>query len=474
MAARAVGAERGTRRWPRRLLVGLTAFVALCVLAAGAGLLYVRYRLGQIDRLDLGGLADDAGGPMNVLLVGSDSRARLTGEAAAQAGKGLVEGERSDTIMVLHVNPREKKAAILSIPRDLHVPIPGAGRSDRINVAYSLGGPQRLVSTVRNALGIDVHHYVEVDFVGFKSLVDTLGGVRIYVPAPARDQFSGLSIRQPGCVRLDGDQALGWVRSRHFQYYSAGRWREDPSGDLGRIQRQQDFIRRTMKTAVSTGLTNPLRLNRIIGIGVKDVTMDSAMSTKDVVRLANRFRSLDPDTVDMLTLPTRPANVGGHSVLKVQPEARAYIDRMNGKAPVGAGGGPSAVQPGDIRVRVLNGTGADEAASRVGQALEERGFNVADKGDADSFRYGRTLVRHAPGQSAKAHLLQRHLQSGAQVQEDRSLRTVDVALVIGGDYAGLRAQPAEAGAPPGPSAPSAPAPSGPVPAPRGAPAQPPC
>ena len=455
-------------------MVATSVLLVLAIVAGAGGWLYLRWRLGQISRLALPALDEDSGSVMNVLLVGSDSRSRLTGELAEQAGKDRVSGQRSDTIMVLHVDSRQKKAAILSIPRDLWVRIAGTNRSDRINTAFSVGGPQSLVQTIQDNLDIPIHHYMEVDFVGFRDIVDTVGGVEVYVPAPARDAQSGLDIKEPGCIRFDGDRALAWVRSRNYEYFESGRWRGDGTADLGRIQRQQDFIRRMMKRAVSSGLTNPLTLNRIIGIGVNDVTLDERMSTSDLVRVARRFRSLDPDTVDMQTLPTNPATVGGASVLRVDREkAQAAIDRLNG-----VGGDAGDVRPGEVRVRVLNGNGTDGAAAAAAKALAEAGFNVADQGDADSYSYRRTLIRHASGQRAKADVLARHLPAGATVREDASLRTIDATLVLGSDFTGVRATagapaaarppaavPAPATAPPAPSA---------TPAPKGAPTEPAC
>ncbi|MEN3314026.1 MAG: hypothetical protein V7605_260 [Acidimicrobiaceae bacterium] len=444
-------------------------------MTAGGAYAYLRWRLNQIHKLNLSDLAEDKGSVMNVLLVGSDSRDRLSGDLAQQAGKDEVSGQRSDTIMVLHVDSKAQKAALLSIPRDLYVRIAGGTKSDRINSSFASGGPQTLIQTIKDNLGIQINHYMEVDFVGFRDIVNTVGGVSVYVPAPARDTMSGLDIKNPGCIRFDGDVGLSWVRSRHYEYFESGKWRTDPSSDLGRIQRQQDFIRRMMRKAVSSGLTNPLTLNRLIGIGVKDVTIDSSMSTSDLVRVARRFKSLNPDTVDMLTLPTTPVTIGGADVLRLnQAEAKTYIDRLNGLNAPATGAGD--VRPSDVRVRVLNGNGSEGAAAKAGADLGGPGFNVADQGDADNFKYAHTTIRYATGQKAKADLLARYLQAGATVTEDKTLRTVDLTLAVGADYSGVRAQPAPAA--PGdtaaaPATTATTAPSG-VPQPKGAPSQPSC
>ena len=359
------------RQRRRRALIGFTLFTAVSVFLTGVAYLYVHYRVGQIERLTVPGLAEDAAGEvMNVLLVGSDSRDRLRGEAAAQAGRGTVIGERSDTIMVLHVDPRQQQAAILSIPRDLYVPIAGTDFSDKINASFALGGAPQLIATIQEALGIAINHYVQVDFVGFKDIVDTVGGVDVYVPTPARDVTSGLDIPKAGCVRLDGTQGLAFVRSRDYEVLVGDRWEMDPRADLGRIKRQQEFIRRMIKKALASGVTNPVQLNRLIGIGVKDVKIDSALSTKDITAVARRFSNLTPDSVALLTLPTGPTDVAGTSAQKLlADEARPILDRMNGRAPPASsdqsppataaaptGATPTTVDPGVAPVPLPRGT----------------------------------------------------------------------------------------------------------------------
>ena len=445
------------RRRRRRILIGFTAFLAIVNLLVGSGFLYVQHRLGQIRRLDLPALAGDTpGAVMNVLLVGSDSRANVSSADAAGFGKDTVIGQRSDTIMLLHVDPREQKAAIVSVPRDLYVPIAETNFSDRVNAAFALGGPDQLIATVQRALGITIHHYVQVDFVGFKDIVDTVGGVSMYVPYPVRDSGSGLDLGRMGCWELDGNKGLAWVRSRNMEFLINGTWQADGRGDLGRIERQQDFIRRMMKKALSSGITNPLTLNRLISVGVRDVTFDSALSTKDLTALGRRFSSLDPDRVVLRTLPTDPADIDGKSVLKLQTaQAQPMIDLLNGKAPVdvtpttvpGTGATTSAppptsatgsmVKPSDVRVRVLNGVGTPGAATKAGTGLTSQGFVVADRGDAPALA-PKTTITHGPGDREKAQLVQNALLTPAVVQEDATLRSVDVNLVLGADYTGVK------------------------------------
>lgn len=416
---------------------GVVVFVALSVFLVGGSYLYFRHQLSRLDRIDIPGLADDdSARVMNVLLVGSDTRETATGDIADATGKGDegTAGERSDTIMVLHIDPKAQKAAILSIPRDLYVPIPGNGR-DKINASFAIGGPQLLIRTIREALGIEINHYVEVDFAGFERIVNTVGGVEVYVDHPARDFMTGLDIPEAGCTELDGYQALAFVRSRYYETYERGRWVSGANSDINRIARQQDFIRRILKKAVSSGLSNPLTLNRLIDIGVQNVRVDQAMSTKDITTVARRFRSIDPDTVDMLTLPTTDGFVGDAAVQILDVDlAQEYIDRLNGIERV-----PVSGRPADVAVKVLNGIGTDALASAAAAALQGAGFRIAETGDAPTYDYQETVISYAPGQQAKAELLQSALVTGGTVRQDSTLTGADVAVVLGADYAGVRA-----------------------------------
>jgi LCP family protein required for cell wall assembly len=483
------------RRRRRRLLIAFIVFTIACTLLVGLAEVYLQTRLGRIKRVSVPNLSGDTpGSVMNVLLVGSDSRDSLDAADAQGFGKGEVGGQRSDTMMLLHIDPRQEKAAIISVPRDLFVPIAGTTYSDRVNSAFATGGPYQLVATIQHALGITINHYVEVDFVGFKDIVEAVGGVTMYIPYQVRDAGSGLDF-PAGCPKLDGQQALAWVRSRKIEFLVNGTWQEDGRSDLGRIERQQDFIRRMMKTALSSGLTSPIQLNRLIGIGVKDVTFDSALSTKDLTALGRRFSSLDPDRVVLRTLPTDPADVEGKAVLKLQSaQAQPMIDLLNGRAPIEvttttvAGTGPTSTTaartppttlpapaggPVDVKVRVLNGIGQAGAAGKAATGLTGSGFVVTDRADAPA-PAAKTTISYATGQLAKAQLVQGALLTPAVLKEDATLKTVDVTLLLGADYAGLKPG-VSTGAPVTTTAPATTLPPqiAPVPLPRGT-TSPPC
>jgi LCP family protein required for cell wall assembly len=442
---------RKERRWPRRLLIAANIFVALCVVITATGYGYVRWKFGQIDTIgDLGAVLRGGGDvepppgePMNVLVVGSDTREGIDQAGSDNfGGTKEVKGQRSDTIILLRVDPKKEQAAMLSIPRDLYVPIAGTQRTDRINTAFEEGA-DRLIATVNQTFGIPIDHYVQVDFNGFRGIVKAVNGVQIYSPARARDKVTGLDIPNPGCVTLNGDQALAYVRSRHYEYYENGKWRTDPTGDLGRIQRQQDFVRRVLKKAneKARGL-NVLAINRLVETGIKNVQIDEGFGPGEIASLARRFKSLDPNAVQMLTIPTVPANVGGAAVLRMkQPEAQGVVDTFLARTAVApdpaAGAAVPDIPPGNIRVRVLNGSGAEGQAREVAGDLGDLGFTIAGLGQANSFRFTETVITYAAGQLDKAKVVASKIQGPTKLQEDPTLRSIDVVVTTGGSFGGV-------------------------------------
>lgn len=436
------------RSWPRRLLIATNIVVAISVVVVAGGYGYARWKFGQIDKTDLCHVlkcGDDPGSdqPLNVLVVGSDTRANFDADDQKKFGTTKdAGGQRSDTIILLRVDPKAEQAAMLSVPRDLFVPIAGTNRTDRINTAFE-DGPDRLIQTIQDSLGVPVDHYVQVDFNGFRGIVEAVGGVPIYSPAKARDKVSGLDIAHPGCVTLDGEEALAFVRSRNYEYFENGRWRTDPTADLGRIQRQQDFVRRVLKKAnqKARGL-DIIAINRLVNTGIKNVEIDKSFSTGDISRLALRFKSLEPGAVQMLTIPAVPARVGGASVLKVkQPDAQEVIDTFlgrndplpdDGDAPEGP-----AISPARIRLRVLNGSGVDGQAGEVTKAMQELGFNLSGTGSADSFGYTESVISYAKGERDKALVVQSKIKGASVVSEDPKLSGADVVLTTGAKFAGV-------------------------------------
>jgi LCP family protein required for cell wall assembly len=445
-----VGA-RLRRTWPQRLLIAFNlALIVVCLTGAG-GLGYFYYQFGKLPKIDL---PDDVlapeqppGEPQNFLLVGSDSRAFVEEGSADQGHFGDVSdtgGQRADTIILVRVDPRTRKAAMVSFPRDLWLPIAPDGHNQRINTAFE-DGPEQLIETIKSNFNIPINHYAQVDFKGFQGLVDAVGGVTIYLATPVRDRVTGLNILDTGCVELHGDQALAYVRSRHFQYQEDGRWKTDPTGDLGRIGRQQDFIRRALREALSKGLTNPARLNRLVNVGLKNVKVSKSLDLKDVVNLGKNFRSLSPETLQQFSLPVTNTRVGAAAVVKILDEDKATAEQI---FQVFRGEPTSTtdeeVAPSAVTVRVLNGSGSPGQAGDASSALQQSQFSVTAPGDAA--RSSRTVIRYGSGQEAKAQLLERYLANGADLLSYPGLEGVDVVLVTGKDFGGILATPRAASA----------------------------
>lgn len=319
----------------RRAFVALNVAVAVALVASSTVAAYVAWRLRQIDRVDIDGSApeSDPGGPMNILVVGSDSREALDPAEQRQFGtEAQAGGKRTDTILVVRVDPRARRTAILSIPRDLWVPIAGTSSVNRINAAFA-GGPKRLVATVSNALDIPIDHYVELDFNTFRNVVDSLSGVDYYFATPVRDRYTGLDIRTAGCVHLDGDTALDLVRSRHHLTYRNGEWQEDPRQDFGRIERQQQFMRLVLRKALAAA-SNPFTLNALFADVTKDLTVDDNFELGEMKDVALRLRSLSPDDVELLAVPATPGWAGRDSVVYIdEPAARPVLERFAGRPP---------------------------------------------------------------------------------------------------------------------------------------------
>lgn len=271
--------------------------------------------------MDLGDVLDPVSGDsVNYLLVGSDSRENLDPEAP-DAAESTVKGRRADTIILLRVGP--DGALMMSIPRDLWVTIADSGRKGRINGSYNTG-PANLVATVKSNLDVPVNHYAEVDFASFAGVIDAVGGVTIDFAHPALDRASGLNVITSGPVTLDGKAALAYVRSRHYTEVIDGREVQDPTADLGRQQRQQQFLVTTLSEVGST--RNPIELGRAVSALSGGLTVDNQLGFFDALGLARHLGGTSPETV---VLPTVGDRIGGASVLVLRKAAaQPVLDRF--------------------------------------------------------------------------------------------------------------------------------------------------
>ena len=330
--------RRPHRTWPQRLLLTLNIALVVVCLAAAGGVYWTYNQASALPRIDVGASlspSSEPGEAQNILLVGIDDGSGL--EAGDPVLKGRTATLNTDTVMILRVDPQTQQAALLSLPRDLYVNLAGGNSKGRINTALALGGPERLIETIKQDFGIPINHYAMVDFHGFEALVSAVGGVPVYFNYPSRDQKTGLFQYDPGCVTLDGDQALAYARSRHFEIQKSpnGRWQEDPASDLGRITRQQQFIKAALRKAVSTGVRNPFVLKDLVGIAQKNVTLDTEFSIQDLIDLGMQFREFDPDQLQTYQPQVTDTTVGAMSVLSLDQAASAPIfDIFRGVTPI--------------------------------------------------------------------------------------------------------------------------------------------
>lgn len=228
-------------------------------------------------------------------------------------------------------------------PRDLWAPIAGTGREGKVNSALD-GGQDRLVATVESALGVQVDHYVQVDFKAFRGVVDALGGVDIPFRAPARDAVTGLSVKKAGCVHLNGESALQYVRSRQYEEFFRGGWHLDGRQDLGRIERQQGFMRHVAAQADLP--SNVTRINKLISSVVTNLTVDSGFDVDDMTDLALAFRGKGANALQPLELPVKIGRAHGQSVVFLDKGADDAIRQLlDGITPLSPAPAPSPSTP---------------------------------------------------------------------------------------------------------------------------------
>jgi LCP family protein required for cell wall assembly len=230
---------------------------------------------------------------MNVLLLGSDSRI-----SAGDPSQWVVGAQRTDAIMIVHIPADRSAAYVVSIPRDSYVPIPGYGKN-KINAAFSFGGPALMVRTVEKLTGVRIDHMVVVDFTGFRDITDALGGVTITVPRATSDERASF---RAGTYRMDGATALNYVRQRHHL----------PGGDFDRERRQQNWIRSVSGEAISTGtLTHPFTLNKVLTALTKSIATDDSFTIGEMRDLAVSLRGIHSDDLAMVTAPVAGTDMIG-------------------------------------------------------------------------------------------------------------------------------------------------------------------
>ena len=261
----------------------------------------------------------------NFLIIGVDAR---------EEPSGL--GSRTDTLMLLSIDPDRDQMRLLSIPRDLWVSPPGTDNKNRINSLTTDGDFAPLVATIETLLDVSVDHLVEVDFGGFKDLTDLAGGVSVISDVALRDSHTGLSIPGGECVTLDGEQALALVRSRHTQYFDGSKWIEDPRSDFGRIARQQIFLR-ALTGGLLDELDDPGSIDDFVDVATESLVVDDGLDSKEMVSTAWTIRGIGLSGLQTATMQATGTVIGGAAVLV--PSEQQIADATNflrqGSAPAG-------------------------------------------------------------------------------------------------------------------------------------------
>lgn len=427
------------RTWTQRLVLSLNIMLVFAVLAAAVALLRYDREVSQITRIASAGTLAEVQrptDPINVLVVGVDNAEGLNPDDPVLQGRQETS-LLSDTIMVARIDPTANKAWLLSIPRDLWVPISGMGTNGRINEALALGGPEALIATINDVLDIPINHYVQVNFAGFRNMVETIGGVPVWFEYPTRDANTGLNVETVGCVNLEGEQALAYVRSRYLEVLIDDEWISDPTADQGRMARQQTFVRAALNRASSRGARNPIEVQRLINATRGEVVLDDNLSLDVLLGLGEVFRDFNADDLEVVLLPIDNGYAGRAAVgfLRVG-EAQPLLGVFRGQA--------TALPTNSLaRVQVLNGSAVPGQGADAARQLEELGFSITGIGDLPGHS-GPTELRYAPGGQLQAVLVARYLDVNVpfvEVTPDELPAGTGVLLVTGDDWNGVRTDP---------------------------------
>ena len=365
-------AKRYARPRSHYWVLTLNIAVVFSLLIAGVGMLWANNRLNarqvvslnrdpnaqpnidaEITPSDNWNLTEGDLAAKNFLLTGSDNGSCVDPNSpyAGAFGDRTGFGERSDTIMIIRVDPKDNRAAFLSFPRDLWVKIAGSTRTNRINTAFDRKNPNKLVDTIYQNFGISIDHYVNIDFCAFKEIVNAVGGVSIPFLYETRDKKTGLYVPAPSCFEFSGDHALAYVRSRSgYSYFDPAKndWIKDGTGDLGRISRQQDFIRRAMQRALDKGSSSPTVANKLLNAALKNVITDDQLTPISMLQLAQAMRDLNTSKIPTYTIAASGEMIGDQAVLvpRIQNDTmREILALFQGKASLATPGSATDAPP---------------------------------------------------------------------------------------------------------------------------------
>jgi len=414
----------GARRGVKYGLIGLLVLVVFVVSTGIFTYLKVQSNIKKGQKSIPGLYQPLPKGPLNILVLGSDRRDVVEGSARSERQFKGGSGQRADTIILLHIYAGAKHAVLVSFPRDLRVNIPGYG-FNKINAAYPLGGAELMIKTITQLTGLQIHHYVEVNFASFQAIVDAVGGVPLYFPKPVHDQKSGLNIPTAGCIKLNGSQALSFVRARYIY----------PNADLGRIQGQQRFLRALLNRVKGLGvLLNPLKLIDLSSVAGKGLIYDKGINLGVARKIAASLK-FDNKNVDFRQYPGTPQYIGGVSyVVPEASAARALFTSLKNDGPLPDVGktGQSLPSPSDVTIKLINASGRSGLAGTVRTSLVTKGFRVPTI-TTSSKHITPTLITYQAGDELKAELVAKQFP-GATVKLATSSQFTDIVVTLGRSY----------------------------------------
>ncbi|MBQ1001036.1 MULTISPECIES: LCP family protein [Streptomyces] len=431
------------RRRPRWAMRAVTTLSVVVLASAGIGHAVVTSLDAKIARVDP--FKDmknrpQGGHGMNVLLVGTDGRDRITPQERRKYRLGGAPCHCTDTIMLVHISEDRERASVVSLPRDSYAEVPAAdGRPAhpiKLNAAYAEGGPRLTVRTVEHMTHVKIDHYLEVDFTSFMKTVDVLGGVRICTSTPLKDSYTGLDL-PAGDHRLRGGEALQFVRARHI----------DGDADLGRVQRQQRFMAALIERATSSGiLLNPIRFRDVTRAVLGSVRADKGFGTGELLDLGRAMRNFSPSSSEFATVPI--GQLGylvkglGSTVKWDTARAERLFRALREDRPLAAHRTKRKavtveVAPQQIRVQVENGTHRTGLGKRADTALAAAGFRTTGQPvDAADRSVKRTVVAHDPGWDRSAKSLAAALP-GSELRAVKGLGPT-LKVIVGTDFGTVR------------------------------------
>lgn len=417
--------KRPKRSRGRKILLSLVVVVVVIVAGVAGDYFYLN---GLVHRINVTTETATFNNTENVLLVGSTTRCGLKTQNAAYGlcAQG-VTGVNSDVVMILHLDLTANKVSILSIPRDLFVPNARTTGANKIDAAL-YNGPSQLVAAIQEDFGIPINHYVELNFDTFASVVNVLGGIKMYFPMEVFDAFSGLSVTHPGCVQLDGYHALQVVRARHLQIRMAGDgtdralWPQEALSDLARIRRDHEFLKVLGSAMKAKGISNPITDQRLATAVAPYLTVDSAMSTSHILSLVEHFKAVSVGDVPEFTMPVALVETGsylyqgyyyGDVEFPIQQGIQQTIEKFLGvNSSTNTMNGTPLPKPSSVIISVVNGTGVTNQAAVMAASLKRDGFRIRALGSATPFgTREETVVYHATNSVASIAAAQTVLHS---------------------------------------------------------------